>query len=118
MKRTFAALLLVMCLLASAALAEAPAVQEDYPRTKVRFLYADYSNINTSGEARVIDCMIIPVHFTDGYGYDDDFVQQVDKVMNGKESYSVRQYYLNASYGKIDLQYELLPVHEVGMSSW
>lgn len=73
--------------------------------------------MNTSGEARTLYCMIIPVHYTDGYGYDDFFVQQVDKMMNGKENYSARQFYLNASYGKIDLQYELMPVHDMGVSS-
>ena len=98
--------------------AEHDPVVDVLPTTKVNFLYSDYSFWNTSGEARMINCMIIPVHFTDGYGFDDFFVSQVEKMMNGTESYSVRQYYLNASYGKIDLQYEMMPVYDVGMSSW
>ncbi len=89
-----------------------------YPTTKVNFLYYDYSFWNTSGEARTINCMIIPVHFTDGYGFEDFFYSQVEKMMNGTEAYSARQFYLNASYGKIDLQYEMMPVYDVGMSSW
>ena len=93
---------------------------EDYPRTKMNFLQKDRSIYETSADARTIHCMIIPVHFTDGYGYDDfDFFRaQVDKMMNGTEIYSARQYYLNASYGMIDLQYEIMPVYEVGMSSY
>lgn len=43
MKRMLAALLTVLCLLSSASMADTPAVREDYPRTKVSFLYSDYS---------------------------------------------------------------------------
>ena len=100
--------------------ADAWEICDDYPRTKMNFLQKDCSFYETSAEARTIRCMIIPVHFTDGYGYDDYdfFCAQVDKMMNGTEVYSARKYYLNASYGMIDLQYEIMPVYEVGMSSW
>ncbi|MBR5751767.1 MAG: SH3 domain-containing protein [Clostridia bacterium] len=125
MKTRFAACIALILALACPAWLRAfaaapgiPVVTEDYPTTKVNFLYSDYSFWNTSGEARTINCMIIPVHFTDGYGFDDFFVSQVEKTMNGAEVYSARQYYLNASYGKIDLQYEIMPVYDVGISSW
>lgn len=89
-----------------------------YETTDVDFLYEDLSFWSTSARARTINCMIIPVHFTDGYGFDDYFESQVDKMFNGTEQYCVRQYYQEASYGSIDLQYEIMPVYEVGMSSW
>lgn len=101
----------------SSAESETLSVNNGFPRTKVNFLYSDYSFWNTSGEARVINCMVIPVHFTDGYGFGEFFDSQVDKMFNGNESYSARQYYLNASYGKIDLQYEIMPVYDMNKSS-
>ena len=123
-----ALMLMLACSFCLPALAAAPslpadslgsslAVTENYPATKVNFLYYDYSFWNTSGEARTINCMIIPVHFTDGYGFDLFFARQVKTIMETDE-FSARNYYLNASYGKIDLQYEIMPVYDVGISSW
>lgn len=43
MKRMLAALLVMLFLFSSVSLADTPAVREDYPRTKVSFLYSDYS---------------------------------------------------------------------------
>lgn len=127
--RTLLGFLILTAMLFSVCASSAPCADEatdaweicdEYPRTKMNYLQKDCSFYETSAEARTIHCMIIPVHFTDGYGYDDYdfFCAQVDKMMNGTEVYSARQYYINASYGMIDLQYEIMPVYEVGMSSW
>lgn len=91
-------------------------VADSYPRTQVNFLYHDYSFRYVSGEPRTINCMIIPVHFTDGYGYDDLFYSQIENTINGGEYYSVRKYYRYASYGRVELQYEMMPVYDLGMS--
>ncbi len=95
--------------------------QNDYPRTDIPVRLEEvYEHLCPSrGDVRM---MVVPVSFTDGYEYTDEYFEKVRQKLAGTypangDRLSVKDYFLNASYGQLSIDFEILPVVEVGKTA-
>ena len=98
---------------------DAPEYIETYPRTKIDVTYNSLyeGTINPKGTTRLL---VIPVEIDGGDPMDDDFFDRVNQWIGGPYDNEfcpdLRQYYLNASYGQFDFDYDVMPVYRLNVS--
>ena len=92
---------------------------ETYPRTPIDFTYNTLYEGTLNPEGKVT-LLVIPIEIDGGDPMDEDFFVRVKQRLEGpyrnQSCPDVRQYYLNASYGQSDIEYDIMPIYKLGVT--
>lgn len=93
-------------------------IGQEIGRSSVRLNEYDLRDIYSPPEGN-ITAMLIPIHVKGFPEYDDAFYSTIDAAMttgDGNLLMGVKDYFLNASYGKLSIDYEIMPVYTPDMT--
>ena len=91
----------------------------DYPRTPIQFTYNKLhkGTLNPEGTIRLL---VIPIEIDGGDPIDEEVLNNLKLWIEGpydnRFCLDTRQYYLNASYGRVNLVCDIMPTYKLGIT--